>query len=162
MARSTGPPIPRTSAGHERGQAERGRAGLSNEFITCESCPRKKGEKRIQQFRSLADFVPDPEICLLEQGVICCGPATRGGCGGACLSANMPCRGCYGPLPGVVDQGGKLLSAVASVIDSDDPEEIERIVDGVEDPVGTLYRFGLPTALLPGARRGRSHEANLD
>jgi F420-non-reducing hydrogenase small subunit len=128
----------------------------ASDVALCESCLRKKGEKRIKQFRSIADFVPDPEICLLEQGVICCGPATRGGCGGSCVSANMPCRGCYGPLPGVVDQGGKLLSAVASVIDSDDPEEIEGIVEGVEDPVGTFYRFGLPSALLPGARQGET------
>jgi F420-non-reducing hydrogenase small subunit len=128
----------------------------ASDVALCESCPRTKSEKRIKQFRSVADFVPDPEICLLEQGVICCGPATRGGCGASCVSANMPCRGCYGPLPGVVDQGGKLLSALASVIDSDDPEEIERIVEGVEDPVGTFYRFGLPSALLPAARQGET------
>jgi F420-non-reducing hydrogenase small subunit len=118
----------------------------------CEECPRKKNEKAIGGFRSMATFVPDPEICLLEQGVICCGPATRGGCGALCLKANMPCRGCYGPPPGVTDQGTKLLSAIASVVDSRDPAEIERIMEGIEDPAGTLYRFGLPSALLSRAR----------
>ena len=129
----------------------RGSVVGATEVALCDTCTRTKGEKRIKQFRSIAHFIPDPKTCLLEQGVICCGPATRGGCGGSCVSANMPCRGCYGPLPGVVDQGGKLLSAVASVIDSDDPQEIDRIVEGVEDPAGTFYRFGLPAALLPGA-----------
>jgi F420-non-reducing hydrogenase small subunit len=118
----------------------------------CDECTRTRNEKRLTGFRSLATFTPDPEACLLEQGVICCGPATRGGCGAACIASNMPCRGCYGPTPGVVDHGGKLLSAIASVIDSSDPQEIERIVGQIEDPVGTLYRFGLAAALLPGVR----------
>ena len=60
----------------------------------------------------------------------------------------MPCRGCYGPPPGVKDQGAKLLSAVASVIDADSEEEIERIIDDIPDPIGTFYRFGLPHSTL--------------
>ncbi len=60
----------------------------------------------------------------------------------------MPCRGCYGPPPGVKDQGAKLLSAVASVIDADTEEEIERIIDDIPDPIGTFYRFGLPNSTL--------------
>ena len=32
------------------------------------------------------------------------------------------------------DQGTKMLSALASVIDAEDPEEIERILDGIVDP----------------------------
>jgi F420-non-reducing hydrogenase small subunit len=126
----------------------------ARDVALCEECPRVRNEKRIGAFRSLATFVPDPEVCLLEQGVVCCGPATRAGCGAACIAANMPCRGCYGPLPGVIDQGGKLLSAVASVIDASEPEEIERIVAELEDPVGTFYRFGLPASLLREARHG--------
>ena len=124
----------------------------ASDVALCEECPRSRTERRIDGFRSIATFEPDPEICLLEQGVICCGPATRGGCGAACIASNMPCRGCYGPLPGVIDQGSKLLSAVASVIDASEPEEIERIVAQIEDPAGTFYRFGLPRALLPGAQ----------
>ena len=120
----------------------------------CDECPRTRTDARITEFRSIADFTPDPEICLLEQGIVCCGPATRGGCGASCVSVNMPCRGCNGPLPGAVDQGAKLLSAVASVIDASEPAEIERIVAQIPDPAGTFYRFSLPGALLPRARTG--------
>ncbi len=126
----------------------------ARDVALCEDCPRARHEKRISGFQSLATFVPDPENCLLEQGVVCCGPATRAGCGATCIAGNMPCRGCYGPLPGVFDQGGKLLSAVASVIDASEPEEIDRIVGEVEDPVGTFYRFALPASLLREARHG--------
>ncbi len=125
----------------------------ASEVALCDECQRKKSEKRVTEFRSIATFAPDPESCLLEQGIICCGPATRAGCGARCLSANMPCRGCYGPPPGVVDQGAKMLGAVASIVDSDVPEEVERIMGQVQDPAGTFYRFSLPGSLVPAAQR---------
>jgi F420-non-reducing hydrogenase small subunit len=49
----------------------------------------------------------------------------------------------------VEDYGARLLSAFASVIDSNDPDEIERIIkEGIPDPVGTFYRFNLAKSLL--------------
>jgi F420-non-reducing hydrogenase small subunit len=60
----------------------------------------------------------------------------------------MPCRGCYGPPEGVADQGAKLLSALASVVDSEDDDEIREIIAGIVDPAGTLYRFSLADSLL--------------
>jgi len=47
-----------------------------------------------------------------------------------------------------VDQGAKLLSAVTSNIDSQDPEEIERILAAIPDSIAAFYMFGLPTSLL--------------
>jgi F420-non-reducing hydrogenase small subunit len=125
--------------------------GASDKTV-CDDCTRTREEKRIRRFYRPWEIVPDPSRCLLEQGIICAGPATRGGCGGPCLSVNMPCRGCYGPPPNVVDQGGKLLSALASIIDSQDPTEIERVVDAIPDVLGTCYLFGLPASLLRRVR----------
>jgi F420-non-reducing hydrogenase small subunit len=48
----------------------------------------------------------------------------------------------------VTDQGAKMLSAVGSIIDSQDPEQIQKIIDGIVDPLGTFYRFGLPASAL--------------
>ncbi|MGP8126330.1 MAG: oxidoreductase, partial [Candidatus Bathyarchaeia archaeon] len=59
-----------------------------------------------------------------------------------------PCRGCYGPLPNVVDQGAKMLSALASVFDAESEEDIQKLADSVVDPIGTFYRFGLARSLL--------------
>jgi F420-non-reducing hydrogenase small subunit len=120
----------------------------------CDECEHVKEEKRVKQFFRIHEIIPDAQRCLLEQGLVCCGPATRSGCGALCPTANLPCRGCYGPPPGVVDQGAKLLSAVASVVDADTEEEAERIVSQIVDPIGTFYRFGLPGSLL---RRSRAH-----
>ena len=41
------------------------------------------------------------------------------------------------------------MSAVASVIDSNDPDEIDRIIaEGIPDPVGSFYRFSLASSQL--------------
>lgn len=114
----------------------------------CEDCPRKKKELKFKKFQRRHLTHPDPEICFMEQGIVCLGAATRAGCGWRCIGSNMPCRGCYGPLPNVTDQGAKILAAIASHIDSEDPEEVERILDGIPDPAGYFYRFGLPLSLL--------------
>ena len=98
----------------------------------------------------------NPSLCLLEQGVPCNGPATRDGCGAKCPLAGAPCIGCYGPADGVVDFGARLLSAFASVVDASEPEEIDRILDGLPDPVGQFYRFSLAGSLLRGSRAVRA------
>ena len=118
----------------------------------CEECKRVKEEKKISSFRRIWEFIPDPEKCLLEQGLICMGPATQAGCGARCTTVGMPCRGCYGAPEGVIDQGAKMLSTVASIIDAPTPEEIAAIAATVPDPVGTFYRFGLADSLLRRAR----------
>jgi F420-non-reducing hydrogenase small subunit len=126
----------------------------ANEKTVCDECKRLREEKRIKKFYRYHEIIPDPEHCLLEQGIVCAGPATRGGCGALCPQVNQPCRGCYGPPPNVMDQGAALLSAVASVVDANSEEEAARIVGDILDPAGTFYRFGLPASTLHRARLG--------
>jgi F420-non-reducing hydrogenase small subunit len=40
------------------------------------------------------------------------------------------------------------MSAIGTMIDSDDPDEILEIIDTIDDPAGTFYRFSLPGSLL--------------
>ena len=115
----------------------------------CDECERKKSEnKKVKRFFRPWEIEDDGETCFIEQGLICHGPATRAGCGCRCIKGNAPCRGCYGPTADVLDPGAKMLSAIATAIDADDPEEIEKIVESIEDPAGTFYRTSLPSALL--------------
>lgn len=114
----------------------------------CDECDRVRKEKRLTRFYRPWELIPDPNECLLDQGIVCMGPATRSGCGALCVKANMPCRGCYGPAPNVADQGAKMISALSSVIDAREPAEIQRILDQIPDPAGTFYRFGVPASLL--------------
>jgi len=118
----------------------------------CDGCKRKKDVKKVKKFYRNYARVPEPEVCLLEQGYLCAGVATRGGCGALCPLSNMPCTGCYGPVEKVTDQGAHFLSAVASVIDSTDPAEIQGIIESIPDPAGTFYRYSLAESLLRRAR----------
>jgi F420-non-reducing hydrogenase small subunit len=128
---------------------------LAPDHALCEQCPRKdtRPEKLLlKEFKRPHQVVADPQTCLLAQGLVCLGPATRGGCEALCVRGNMPCTGCFGPTSRVRDFGAKALSAVASVIDSNDEGEIARVLDAVPDPVGTFYRYSLPSSML-GRRR---------
>jgi len=123
----------------------------AGDSTVCDECERLRSEKKIRRFVRIQDLEPDPALCLLEQGVPCNGIATRCGCGARCPTAGAQCIGCYGPAPGVVDYGARLIAAFASVVDSNDPQEIERILDGIPDPAGQFYRFNLAGSLLRAA-----------
>lgn len=124
---------------------------LAPDIALCDECPRKETKPddfHIEEFKRPHWTETDPETCLLAQGLICMGPATRGGCEALCINGNMPCTGCFGPTSRVEDQGAKILSALASSIDATEENDIERILSGIPDPVGTFYRYGLATSLL--------------
>jgi F420-non-reducing hydrogenase small subunit len=118
----------------------------------CDECPRKKEDKKISEIHRVYEITPDPERCLLEQGIICMGPATRGGCGALCINANMPCTGCGGPCPNEVEQGAAMISALSSILGVDgekDPEyDAEKLIAQIKDPLGTFYKYSLPASLL--------------
>lgn len=122
---------------------------IGADTTVCSECPRTREEKKIKEFKRTWQIIPDPEICLLEQGLLCCGIATRAGCGALCPQVGSPCIGCYGSNVGVDDFGARMMTALASVIDSEDPQEIDRIItEGIPDPVGTFYRFSLAHSTL--------------
>lgn len=122
--------------------------GVGNTTV-CDECGRTRNLKKITEFKRIQDIEKiDQELCLMEQGLICNGPATASGCESKCPDVNAPCAGCYGPALGVNDFGARMITAIASVIDAQEPAEIEKIMDGIVDPVGTFYRFGLANSLM--------------
>lgn len=128
---------------------------LAPDKSLCDSCGRKvtrPAKSVIREIRRVHEVLLDPGRCFLDQGVICIGPATRDGCGERCINANMPCRGCFGPTGRVRDQGAKFLSALASVIDAKDEQEIKKITDSIVDPAGIFYFYSLPSSMLRGRR----------
>jgi F420-non-reducing hydrogenase small subunit len=137
-----------------QGKLPRAGAVIGAKTTVCHECPLERNEKKLKKFYRTWEKVPDEKTCLLEQGLLCCGLATRAGCGALCPQVNSPCIGCYGPNEDVHDQGASLMAAVASMIDSNDPGEIDRILrEGIPDPVGTFYRFSLAGSRLRRARR---------
>jgi F420-non-reducing hydrogenase small subunit len=128
---------------------------LASAKTLCDECKRTKPEKiNIKRIYRPYEIEIDPNKCMLEQGIICLGPATRAGCEAKCIEANMPCRGCLGATSAASDQGGSMLSAITSILAISDKdsilseEDIEKLVSQVKDPLGTFYRFSMPKSLL--------------
>ncbi len=138
------------------GQLPETGAVLAPNIALCDTCPRKdsKPEKiSIKEIKRPWEIKIDPEKCFLVQGLFCYGPATRTGCGETCIKANMPCRGCFGPVDGIIDQGAKALAMFVSMLGLEDEEkmsdeEVKELIDAIPDPAGTFYRFSLPSSLL--------------
>jgi F420-non-reducing hydrogenase small subunit len=124
---------------------------LAPDVALCEECPRKDTKPTdlsFAEFKRPHQKLIDPEKCMLAQGIVCMGPATRSGCEALCPKGNMPCTGCFGPTSRVHDQGAKILSSLASSVAAKEEKEIDAILAGIPDPVGTFYRYGLANSLL--------------
>jgi F420-non-reducing hydrogenase small subunit len=128
---------------------------IAGDGTLCDECGREKPEHM-----SYHDFLSpqetqtiDPDKCLIPQGIICMGPATRSGCGALCTNMNVGCRGCMGPTAKVKDHGLKMISALTSLLDVDreeglTEEDLQKIVERIPDPLGTFYRFTYGSSLI--------------
>lgn len=124
---------------------------LAPDVALCDQCPRKATKPAtlsISEFHRPHLTAMDPDKCLLSQGIVCMGPATRSGCDALCIRGGMPCTGCFGPTSRVRDQGAKMMSAICSNITAKENPEIGECLAGIPDPVGTFYRYGLAKSLL--------------
>jgi F420-non-reducing hydrogenase small subunit len=138
-------------AGEVPARGEGGHVGCDGKSV-CDECHREKRKTRVAAFKRPHLAIPEPNWCLLEQGFVCLGPATRSGCGALCTTAGLTCRGCYGAAGLATDQGTAMLSAIGSVIDATTEQRACEIVDEIADPAGTFYRFGLASSTLTGRR----------
>ncbi|HXX16494.1 MAG TPA: hypothetical protein VEJ47_16460 [Candidatus Eremiobacteraceae bacterium] len=132
---------------------------LAPDHALCDECPRKDSKPQdltIAEFKRPQQLLIDEQKCLLAQGLLCMGPATRAGCEALCIHGNMPCTGCHGPTSRVKDQGAKILSSLAILVEAREEPEIIKMQASIPDPVGTFYRYSLPASLL---RKRRFAEA---
>jgi len=119
----------------------KGSSFLPNKSV-CDECGREKKHKEITEFKRIYEIEDDGVTCFFDQSVICMGAATRAGCGCQCPNVNIPCTGCGGPGPRVIDQGAAAISAIASL--AANPDVVKQIVD----PIGTFYKYSLANSIL--------------
>jgi F420-non-reducing hydrogenase small subunit len=123
------------------------KVGCSDKTV-CDECPREKKLVKIRAFHRHHQLRPEPDWCLLEQGLLCMGPATRSGCGALCLKADIPCEGCYGPPASAEDQGTSMIGALGALVDATTEERARELIAQIPDPTGTFYRFSLSSGFL--------------
>jgi len=133
-----------------------GKSFVLNSKSVCDECPTRREKKVITTLKRRLEgpeFTPGKPLsemrCLMEQGFLCLGPATRGGCGGTdrvprCIRACMPCEGCFGPLSEKSNPMVDMIGALASI--GLDPKQIP-------DRPATFNRFVGAGRLRPVPRR---------
>jgi F420-non-reducing hydrogenase small subunit len=108
----------------------------------CIECGRKKTRDRPQRLIGFEGGEVDPQLCLINQGYLCIGSSTRGGCRAPCPRAGHPCVGCRGPSDGFIERSSEeWLEAIQRVfrrMTDIAPEEIDR---GIRSPQFSLFLF---------------------
>lgn len=132
---------------------------LAPRTALCDTCPRNRTKPErieVRAVKRIHEIEADPDTCFMVQGVICLGFATRTGCGETCIRVNTPCRGCFGPVPGVTDAGAKALSALSCLVKAGQYGDPRKLMESIDDPVGYLYRFTQPSSILGRKRRAEN------
>ena len=137
-----------------RGELPENGSVIAGNKTVCDECSREWNRKTIDKLVRPQEADIDPDKCLLDQGIICMGPATRSGCEGSCPEVNMPCKGCFGPPPKVEDQGTKMLNSLASILQLEEEgqalEQERDLLSNLPDPIGTFYSFSLSNSIFGG------------
>jgi F420-non-reducing hydrogenase small subunit len=94
--------------------------GFKMSAIVCIECGRKKlKDMRPDRFTGFQRGGVEPGICLINQGFLCIGSSTRGGCRAPCPRAGHPCVGCRGPSDSLIEKESAVwLSSIKRVISS--------------------------------------------
>ena len=134
------PPSPKELKGLFKFMAKKGQRPISEKSV-CDHCQmERKGRFETRRLRRLLPGSYTASLiqgnrCFLEEGLLCLGPVTISGCGGEgpplCLKSRVPCRGCYGPVPGSQNQ----LLGIATILSTHGVS-----LDGLLDP-GGINRF---------------------
>ncbi|MGC9397711.1 MAG: hypothetical protein ACP5HM_01085 [Anaerolineae bacterium] len=111
--------------------------------IVCQECGRKKlRDMRPQHLVGFQQGEVLPDVCLINQGYLCVGSSTRGGCRAPCTRAGHPCVGCRGPSDVFIERESKFwFKSIQRVFAgmTDIPEE--EIAEALRSPQLALFLF---------------------
>jgi len=109
----------------------------------CQECGRKKPkDMRPTHLSGFQKGEVLPDICLINQGYLCIGTSTRGGCRALCTRPGYPCVGCRGPSDAFIEKESQVwLASIQRVFEhltDIPPEEIEA---ALRSPQLSLFLF---------------------
>ena len=109
----------------------------------CQECGRRKPkEMRPSHLVGFLKGEVQPEICLINQGYLCIGASTRGGCRAICTRAGYPCVGCRGPSDAFIEKESQAwFISIQRVFTSMTDVPSEEIEVGLHSPQLAMFLF---------------------
>lgn len=84
----------------------------------------------------------DPEKCLINQGFLCIGTSTRGGCNALCTKPDHPCIGCRGPSNAFIEkESSTWMNSIIKVFTTMTDIPPEEIRGGLHSPQYSMFLF---------------------
>ncbi|MBC7235768.1 MAG: hypothetical protein H5T69_07980 [Chloroflexi bacterium] len=116
--------------------------GYQTAKTVCLDCGRQKTRERPSRLLGFQRDVTDPVSCLINQGYLCVGSSTRGGCHAPCTRAGHPCVGCRGPSDGFISRSSQewfeAMARVFQRMTDIPPQEIDQ---ALHSPQLSLFIF---------------------
>jgi F420-non-reducing hydrogenase small subunit len=109
----------------------------------CQECGRKK-ERDIRPTHLLGSQQGQvlPDLCLVNQGYLCVGTSTRGGCRALCTRPGHPCVGCRGPSDAFIEkESSAWFTAVQRVFERMTDIPPAEIAAALRSPQLSLFLF---------------------
>ncbi len=111
--------------------------------IVCQECGRKKlRDVKPQHLVGFQQGEVLPDICLINQGYLCVGSSTRGGCRAPCPRAGHPCVGCRGPSDVFIEKESAVwFKSIQRVFDGMTEIPTEETAKALRSPQLALFLF---------------------
>jgi F420-non-reducing hydrogenase small subunit len=109
----------------------------------CQECGRKK-ERDIRPTHLLGSQQGQvlPDLCLVNQGYLCVGTSTRGGCRALCTRPGHPCVGCRGPSDAFIEKESSVwFTAIQRVFERMTDIPPAEIAAALRSPQLSLFLF---------------------
>ncbi len=120
--------------------------------IVCQECGRKKiKDMRPTHLLGFQRGEVLPDICLINQGFLCIGSSTRGGCRAPCPRAGHPCVGCRGPSDALIEkESDAWLASIQRVFAALTDIPPEEVLAALRAPQLALFLFQFSDYAGPG------------
>ena len=116
---------------------------FSASMNVCQECGRRK--LKDMKPEHLTGFLRGevlPEICLINQGYLCVGSSTRGGCRALCTRPGHPCVGCRGPSDALIEKDSQAwLTSIERVFDAMTEIPQDELREALVSPQLALFLF---------------------
>jgi len=109
----------------------------------CQECGRQKiKEMRPKNLLGFEHGQVQPDICLINQGYLCVGSSTRGGCRALCTRPGHPCVGCRGPSDAFIEKDSSIwFTSIERVFTTMTDIQADEIEAGLRSPQLALFLF---------------------